>query len=245
MESVDLIPPKHVAVIMDGNGRWAQGRSHPRAWGHIRGTFRVSEIVQAASDCGVKALTLYSFSTENWGRPTSEVKTLFKLLKKFLIKERNRILKNKIKFEVIGDISRLPAETISLVKNLEVQTQHHSGLKLNIAFGYGSKKEIVDGVNKWISLNPGEPISENIMNDLLLTKESGDVDLLIRTGGDKRISNFLLWQCAYAEFYFTNTPWPNFEDAEFINILKNFSTRERRFGRIESEDKAFESGEAR
>ena len=230
----NLLSPKHVAIIMDGNGRWAQGRLHPRVWGHVRGTFRVSEIVQAASDFGVGTLTLYSFSTENWGMPQIEIETLFKLLKKFLKKERDRIISNDIKLRVIGDIETLPHETKNLIQAIESETKYNSGLKLCIAFGYGSKKEISDSVNHWIKTNPGIEITEEEIGKNLLTHENGPVDLMIRTGGDHRLSNFLLWQSAYAELFFTKTKWPDFNRTELFEILKSFSFIDRRFGKINS-----------
>lgn len=233
----NIVPPKHVAIIMDGNGRWAQSRFHPRAWGHVRGTFRVSEIVQAASDYGVKSLTLYSFSTENWARPKKEIDALFKLLKKFLKKERSRIISNDIKFRVIGEISGLPLETINLIDSLERETQFNEGLKLCIAFGYGGKKEIIDSINSWVKSNPGKEICETGLESGLLTAENGHVDLMIRTGGDQRLSNFLLWQCAYAELIFTNIKWPDFSRNEFFKILDKFSKIDRRFGNVT--DKSF------
>ncbi len=223
---------KHVAIIMDGNGRWANERYHPRIWGHVRGSSIVSDIVERASDLGLKALTLYAFSTENWSRPSEEVSSLFKLLKKFLIKEKKRIIANKIQFKIIGDISKLPNDTIQLINELTIETKDNSGLKLNFAFGYGSRKEIVDAVNNFISKNPGELISENILENNLYNPSAGDVDLLIRTGGDTRISNFLLWQISYAELYFTNTKWPDFTPDEFEKIMSSVSNRERRFGNI-------------
>ena len=223
-------PPKHVAVIMDGNGRWAQRRSHPRVWGHVRGSFKVSEIIQAADDFGVKALTLYSFSTENWGRPKGEISILFKLLHKFLNKEKKRIIKNKIRFKVMGDLVGLPKETVELVSDLEKISEHHQGLKLTIAFGYGSKNEIIHSINTWIKNNPGKFIEESNIRNGFYVPDSGDVDLLIRTGGDHRLSNFLLWQIAYAELKFTHTPWPEFSRKEFQEILKHYESRERRFG---------------
>ncbi len=228
----NIVPPKHVAIIMDGNGRWAQSRFHPRAWGHVRGTFRVSEIVQAASDYGVKSLTLYSFSTENWARPKKEIDALFKLLKKFLKKERSRIISNDIKFRVIGEISGLPSETINLIHSLERETQFNEGLKLCIAFGYGGKKEIIDSINSWVKSNPGKEICEPGLESGLLTAENGHVDLMIRTGGDQRLSNFLLWQCAYAELIFTKIKWPDFSRTEFFKILDKFSQIDRRFGNV-------------
>ena len=241
----ESLSPKHVAIIMDGNGRWAQSRFHPRAWGHVRGTFRVSEIVQAASDFGVQSLTLYSFSTENWARPQKEIDALFKLLKKFLKKERRRIISNDIKFRVIGDITGLPQETIDLVRSLEGETCENKGLKLCIAFGYGGKKEIIDSVNSWVTSNPGKEISEKDLESGLFTSENGQVDLMIRTGGDQRLSNFLLWQCAYAELYFTDIKWPDFSRDEFFKILDKFSKIDRRFGNIVEKNKMLESAKKR
>ncbi len=223
---------KHVAIIMDGNGRWANQRFRPRIWGHVRGSAVVSDIVQAADDRGLKALTLYAFSTENWSRPIEEVSTLFRLLKKFLLKERQRILKNQIRFKVIGEIQNLPAETFKLIRELEEETKDAQGLKLTFAFSYGSRAEMARAFNKFSQDNPGKEISEQDLNSYLYSPDTGDVDLMIRTGGEQRISNFLLWQLAYAELYFTPTKWPEFSPREFNKILENVSSRERRFGNI-------------
>lgn len=222
----------HIAIIMDGNGRWAKSRFHPRVWGHIRGASIVSDIVEEADHLGIKALTLYAFSTENFSRPLDEVKTLFKLLKKFLKKERSRILKNKICFKVIGDISSLPTETKDLILNLENETKDFSGLKLSFAFGYGSRKEIIDSINKHIEKNPGTPINEALLEQNFYRPESGAVDLLIRTGGDFRISNYLLWQIAYAELYFVEKAWPDFTKEDLRDIYLSVKNRERRFGTV-------------
>lgn len=221
---------KHVAIIMDGNGRWAKQRAHERVWGHVRGSSIVSNIVEASVNVGVNALTLYAFSTENWSRPEFEVKTLFKLLHKFLQKEKSRILKNKIQFKVIGDISKLPDQTKELILEIEQLTKQFEGLKLTFAFGYGGRDEIVKSV-KYLIDNKIEINEENIQKSLFCS-DSGDVDLLIRTGGDQRISNFLLWQVAYAELFFTETKWPDFTNNEYINILKDVEQRERRFGMV-------------
>ena len=226
--------PEHVAIIMDGNGRWAQKRSHRRVWGHIRGSFVVSKIIRKASDLGLKALTLYSFSTENWARPSSEVVILLKLLKKFLIRERNRVLSHKIRFRVMGDYSSLPSDTKDLISELENLTQDFDGLKLTIAFGYGGRAELVNAFNSWVESNPGEKITIDHLEQNLMVKDTGDVDLLIRTGGDHRVSNFLLWQIAYAELFFTRTRWPDFSTQEFEEIIEDFRNRERRFGMIET-----------
>ena len=225
---------KHVAIIMDGNGRWANSRFRPRVWGHVRGSSVVSNIVEEADHLGLKALTLYAFSTENFSRPLEEVTTLFKLLKKFLQREKIKIIKNKIKFKVIGDISSLPIETQELIQNIENETRRFEGLNLNFAFGYGARTEIINSVNAFMKENPAKKITEEYLEQFLYNPEAGDVDLLIRTGGDYRISNFLLWQSAYAEFYFTQTPWPDFTVSEFKNIISDVSNRERRFGTVGS-----------
>jgi undecaprenyl diphosphate synthase len=221
---------KHVAIIMDGNGRWATQRYRPRVWGHIRGSAVVSDIVQAADDLGVEALTLYAFSTENWRRPNEEVTILFKLLHKFLLKERQRLIQNQVCFKVIGDISRLFPQTKTLIEELETQTKLFKGLKLTFCFSYGSRMEVVNAVNKFIEENPGKLITEEELESHFMRPDTGDVDLLIRTGGEQRISNFLLWQIAYAELCFTPTKWPDFTPSEFASILNSVSQRERRFG---------------
>jgi undecaprenyl diphosphate synthase len=226
---------KHVAIIMDGNGRWANQRFRPRIWGHVRGSAVVSEIVQAADDIGLKALTLYAFSTENWSRPVEEVSTLFRLLKKFLLKERQRILANGIKFKVMGEIQNLPVETKKLIHELEEQTKEAKGLRLTFAFSYGSRAEILRSVNQHIQENPGKVMTEQDLASHMYCPETGDVDLMIRTGGEQRISNFLLWQLAYAELYFTPTKWPDFSPNEFFKILDNVAIRERRFGNVSAQ----------
>ena len=223
---------KHVAIIMDGNGRWAKKRFRPRVWGHVRGSGVVSEIVQAADDIGIKALTMYAFSTENWSRPLEEVSTLFILLKKFLVKEKARILANNIKFKVIGEIQSLPQETVSLIKEMEKLTVDATGLHLTFAFNYGGRAEILRAVNAFHLNYPGRPMTENDLTDLMYRPETGEVDLMIRTGGEQRISNFLLWQMAYAELYFTPTKWPDFTPSEFKKIIEHVSCRERRFGNV-------------
>lgn len=222
----------HVAIIMDGNGRWANERAHRRVWGHVRGSGVVSNIVEEADELGLKALTLYAFSTENWSRPLTEVKTLFSLLKKFLKKERARILKNKIRFRVIGDVSKLPEDTQKLISDLEKETTDFEGLKLTFAFGYGGRDEIVQATNRFVLENPGAAITQEGISKYMMAPETGDVDLLIRTGGDQRISNFLIWQSAYAELFFTQTKWPDFTRSEFKKIVESVLGRERRFGNV-------------
>ena len=226
---------KHVAIIMDGNGRWAKKRFRPRVWGHIRGSAVVSDIVKAADDVGLKAITLYAFSTENWSRPLEEVTTLFKLLKKFLIKEKARILSNNIKFKVVGEIQSLPFETVELIKEIEAMTEMATGLNLTFAFNYGGRSEIVRAVNSFQSNHPNKEMTEADLDRYMYRPETGCVDLMIRTGGEQRISNFMLWQMAYAELYFTPTKWPDFTVSEFKKIIEHVSTRERRFGNISAD----------
>ncbi len=220
---------KNVAIIMDGNGRWALNKLHPRIWGHVKGASRVNQVAEEASDLGLKSLTLYAFSTENWKRPQKEIQTLFKLLRKYLDRETDYIIKNKIRFRVIGSIVSLPQITQELILNLENETKEFKGLELNFAFDYGSKKEIIESVNKYILKNPGKIISEEQFEKNL---DLPQIDLLIRTGGDLRVSNFLLWQLAYAELFFTTTKWPDFTRKEFQQIVKKVSNRERRFGGV-------------
>lgn len=223
---------KHVAIIMDGNGRWANQRIRPRIWGHVRGSAVVSDIVKSADDLGLKALTLYAFSTENWSRPLEEVTILFKLLRKFLLKEKDRILANNIKFKVIGEIQSLPVETINLIKDVEELTKNATGLNLTFAFNYGGRAEILRAINLYHTANPQKEMTESDLTALMYRPETGDVDLMIRTGGDQRISNFLLWQMAYAELYFTPTKWPDFSVGEMNKIIQNVSGRERRYGNV-------------
>lgn len=227
MSSID-----HVAIIMDGNGRWANERRRPRVWGHVRGSRKVSEIVEIAVEMKLKALTLYTFSTENWKRPTQEIETLFRLLRKFLSRERTKLRENNIQFKIIGDISGLQKETINLIKEIEAETASNTGLLLNFAFSYGGRKEIVDAANRFILENPGKELTEEKISSYLYRPEAGDVDLMIRTAGDQRVSNFMLWEISYAELAFTDTKWPDFTSEEFRQIIDKVSLRERRFGAV-------------
>lgn len=231
-----IVPPeiKHVAIIMDGNGRWAQSRKRPRVWGHVRGSFVLSNIIEKAEAMGLKSLTVYAFSTENWKRPTTEIKVLFALLKKFVARKRSQVLANNIRFKVMGDLEDIPEATRKLVRDLERDSELNSGLHFNIAFSYGGRDEIVRAVNKFMVENPDRLMSESDIAKCLYLPEEGDVDVLIRTGGDLRISNFLLWQSAYAELCFTDTKWPDFSADEFEQILKSVALRERRFGALKS-----------
>lgn len=234
---------KHVALIMDGNGRWAQQRYHNRLWGHIRGASKISPLVRSADRLSIDSLTLYAFSTENWSRPETEIRGLFKILKKFLIKEKKSLVTNQVRFKVVGEISGLPNETLKLIHDLEEETKGFSGLKLNFAFGYGSRQEILKAVQQIQREDFAKIITEQEFSRYLNLPECGDVDLLIRTGGDQRLSNFLLWELAYAELYFTSTLWPDFTVKEFEEIIREVAHRQRRFGGLTGDSSFQESVE--
>ena len=233
---------RHVAIIMDGNGRWAKERGRPRVWGHVRGAQVVRDIVTTAAKSDLDSLTLYAFSTENWSRPTNEVTSLFKLLKKFLMKERKTILKNNIQFDVIGNYRVLDSTIVEMIDELKFSSQKNTGLQLSLAINYGGRSEIVDAVNRFLKENPTREINEKDISNYLYNPKLTDIDLLIRTSGDQRVSNFLLWQLSYSEFYFTKTKWPDFSKEEFLNIIEETKNRERRFGGLVSESED-ESGE--
>lgn len=229
---------------MDGNGRWAKERLRPRFWGHIRGASKISSIVEKANQLGLKALTLYAFSTENIQRPKHEVDLLFKLLKKYLSTEQENLINNNVCFQVIGDISILEQDAQKLILETQKLCAHNTGLKLSFAFGYGGRKEIVDAVNRFILENPGQELSENKLAQYLYRPEIGDVDLLIRTAGDQRVSNFLLWQISYAELFFSKTKWPDFSAAELESIIFEVQSRERRFGKVSAQLLTATSGQS-
>ena len=229
--------PVHVAIIMDGNGRWARKKLMNRIKGHEHGSNAVREVVTASREVGIRFLTLYAFSTENWGRPKAEVKALMTILKKFLIDEREEFQAKDIRFNVIGQKHKLPPDVLyELDKNLEM-TRNNKAMTLNIALSYGSREELTQAVKRILlkveseEINP-EAITEELISGHLYTNRIPDPDLIIRTSGEYRLSNFLLWQAAYSEFYFTDTLWPDFTKEEFINILNNFQTRDRRFGKV-------------
>jgi undecaprenyl diphosphate synthase len=228
--------PNHIAIIMDGNGRWAEMKGKPRVFGHKNGVTSVKDVIEGCREIGVNYLTLYAFSTENWNRPKLEVRTLMALLVSSLRKELNTLVKNNIKLNTIGNIENLPEKAqVELAEEVE-KTKNNTSLTLTLALSYGSREEIVNVirniskkvVNNQISV---EEINENIINNHLYTFSLPDVDLLIRTSGEKRISNFLLWQIAYAELYFTNTLWPDFRKENLFNAIVDYQQRERRFGK--------------
>lgn len=228
--------PNHIAIIMDGNGRWAKQQNMPRVFGHKNGVTAVRKSIEACAEIGVPYLTLYAFSTENWNRPKLEVKTLMSLLVSSLKKELETLQKNNIKLGTIGNIEYLPEKAQIELADVIEKTKNNSRLTLTLALNYGSREEIVNViknlskkvVNKELSV---EEINEKIINNHLYTFSLPDVDLMIRTSGEKRISNFLLWQIAYAELYFTDTLWPDFKEENLFNAIIDYQKRERRFGK--------------
>ena len=222
--------PSHLAIIMDGNARWAKERGLNRTAGHEEGAKTVRKITSYCSSLGIKYLTLYAFSTENWERPKLEVEFLMKLLEKHLKKELDVYLKNNIRFEVIGDLSKFSKKLQEIIKDTQLATSKCTGLTQVLALNYGSKNEIIRAVKK---LNEQKlEVTEQNLESCLDTAGMGDVDVLIRTSGEVRLSNYLLWQNAYAEMFFTQTYWPDFDENELDDILSDFSKRERRFGGI-------------
>ncbi len=229
--------PAHIAVIMDGNGRWAKSHNRPRDFGHQRGAKVLENISLYANKIGITYMTVYAFSTENWNRPADEVKGLMNLLRRYLkghIKDSN---KNNLKIKIIGDATDLPEDIQGLINTLEDITKDKDGMILNIALNYGGRDEIVRGIRKLLvdvqnqSVDPSE-INEESFAKYLDTASMPDPDLLIRTSGEERLSNFLTWQSAYSEFYFTDCLWPDFSEEEFEKALEVYQDRDRRFGAI-------------
>jgi len=236
----DLDPaklPSHVAIIMDGNGRWAKKRLLNRIQGHEKGSETVRAIARACRKIGISYLTLYAFSTENWQRPRSEVAALMTLLKKFLESEQKEMLDNNIRLYAIGQIERLPKNVRQVLYKAMTLTKKNDGMMLNLALSYGGRAEIVKMVKEIaIKAKDGiigpDSITPEIISEHLYTREIPDPDLLIRTSGEMRISNFLLWQIAYTEIYVTDTLWPDFGKDEFVRILQDYQLRERRYGKV-------------
>ncbi len=231
--------PEHIAIIMDGNGRWAKSRNLSRTQGHAEGIKRVEEIVNAASRRGIKVLTLYTFSTENWSRPEHEVNVLMGMLTTVLTSKIKKLQSDNIKFQMIGRKDRIPESVQQAINRMTEETKNCTGLILNMAFNYGSRLEIVDGIKKIVSdVRVGKldvnDINEQVVSRSLYTNLLPDPELLIRTSGERRISNFLLWQLSYAEFYFTDQNWPDFNEQEFQKALDDYQQRERRFGNLSS-----------
>lgn len=225
--------PVHIGIIMDGNGRWAKLRNLPRTKGHREGLNVAKQIVKAASDLGIKFVTLYTFSTENWKRTQEEVGYLMTLIKKHLSSEFNFYKENKIRIEHIGDITALPMDVQTEIKNAKNDTKDFTGTTVLLAINYGGKDEIIRGIKKLAAQKKDfSSITEQDLSLALDTKNIPDIDLLIRTGGELRLSNFLLWQAAYAELIFTDTLWPDYTKEEFIKNIQTFQHRTRRFGGI-------------
>ncbi|OBX25667.1 di-trans,poly-cis-decaprenylcistransferase [Gelidibacter algens] len=228
--------PNHVAIIMDGNGRWAKQQGLLRVIGHENGTKSVREVVEASAEIGIKHLTLYAFSTENWNRPKIEVQTLMKLLVKSLKKEIKTLQDNDIKLNAIGCLDDLPKKAKEELQEVIEKTKNNNRMILTLALSYGSRDELINMVKKISdkvknNIISTESIDESIINKHLYTQNLPDVDLLIRTSGEQRISNFLLWQIAYAELYFTHILWPDFKKSDLYTALIDYQNRERRFGK--------------
>jgi len=236
MEEIDKENlPRHIAIIMDGNGRWAKKKSLNRISGHIKGVDTVREVVTACRELGIKVLTLYAFSMENWRRPQDEVAALMGLLKEYLLKEREEMVQNNIRLCAIGRLEDLPLDVLDALRETMKKTEHCNGMILNLALSYGGRSEILHAVQGIISdfkkgeINPDQ-INQQRFSQYLWTWGIPDPDLLIRTSGEFRISNFLLWQIAYTELYVTETLWPDFDRKELLKAIADYQSRERRFG---------------
>ena len=227
--------PRHIAIIMDGNGRWARLKNRPRAHGHREGINSVREIVQVCGEIGISHLTLYTFSSENWSRPQSEVSAIMKLLLSTIKKEINNLHKNNVKLSTIGNINDLPNDTRKNILDGIAKTQNNSGLNLILALSYGSRQELIRAfkrIGKKIQSSEIalDDINENLIGKELYSKDIPDPDLLIRTGGEFRLSNFMLWQAAYSELLITDTHWPDFREEALLNGIYDYQNRQRRFG---------------
>ncbi len=221
--------PRHVAIIMDGNGRWAEARDLPRVAGHREGAEAVRAVTRAARRVGIQALTLYAFSTENWARPEPEVGALMHLLAEFLESERGEMMRNGIRLNAIGDLDRLPPEVREKLDSVRAETRANPGMTLTLALSYGGRQELVQAARRAAAAK-GDALEAEDLEAGLWTAGLPELDLLVRTSGERRISNFLLWQCAYAELVFADVLWPDFRDAELFAAIAEYQARERRFG---------------
>lgn len=229
--------PKHIAIIMDGNGRWAKERNLPRTMGHKAGVETIRRIIKECDKIGVKYLTLYAFSTENWKRPKDEVSALMKLLVEYLKKEFNELNKNNVIINNIGDISKLPEVCQKELKSAYERTKNNTGITMNLALNYGGRDEILTAIKKMTQdIEKGhisiDKINEDMFSKYLYTKGIPDPDLIIRPSGEQRLSNFLLWQCAYSEFWYSDINWPDFSENDLHKAIYDFQNRDRRFGGI-------------
>ena len=223
-----MIVPKHVAIIMDGNGRWGLKKNKTRNYGHLRGIKTVEKIIQASLKKKLKFLTLFTFSTENWRRPKSEINFLFKLLENYIDKELKKLIEQNIKIKIIGNLNKIPSSLIKKLKKVEALTKKNFNLQINIALNYGSRQEIVFTLKKLV--NKMSQINEQIISQHLYTKNIPDPDILIRTGNTNRLSNFLLWQLQYSEIFFEKKLWPDFNQRDFYKILEKYNKIKRNFG---------------
>ncbi|WP_303863271.1 isoprenyl transferase [Alkalibaculum bacchi] len=229
--------PKHIAIIMDGNGRWAKKRFQPRLFGHRAGIESLREIIQASSDLGIKALTVYAFSTENWKRPKSEVDGLMKMLVEYFKKEIEELNRNNVKIRIIGEKSALSKEVKSTIEKAERRTEDNEGLFFNVAINYGGRNEIIQGIKALyqdmiMGKYSTEDLNEDMFTEYLFTENLEDPDLIIRTSGELRMSNFLIWQSAYSELYFTDILWPDFKKEDYYDAICDYQKRKRKFGGI-------------
>lgn len=232
--------PQHIAIILDGNGRWAKAKGMPRNYGHTAGAKNVETVCQAAHDLGVKYVTMYAFSTENWNRPEGEVEALMKLLESYLKNCIKTADKNNMRVRVIGDTTRLSERFQERIRELEAASAKNDGLNLQIAINYGSRDEMTRAMRRMsedvvAGKRKPEEITESVFEEYLDTAGIPDPDLLIRTSGELRLSNFLMWQLAYTEFYFTNTPWPDFTKEELAEAIEKYNSRDRRYGGVKEE----------
>ena len=236
-EPPDLGSIRHIAIIMDGNGRWAKAKGRPRVWGHKCGVESVRAVVEGAVEAGLQYLTLFAFSDENWQRPAPEVHSILGLLDAYLKKEAENLKKNNIRLNVIGDKSRLPEKTSQNIERVLEYLKDGQGLTLNVAVSYGSRSEIVHACQEFCrdvqnGVRSIEQLNSEVLSSYLWTQDIPDPDLLIRTSGEQRLSNFLLWQMAYTEFWFTQKHWPDFSKVDLFQAIEAFSMRDRRFGRV-------------
>jgi len=238
---MDMKIPQHVAIILDGNGRWAKSKGMPRNYGHTVGAKNVETVCQAADELGIKYLTLYAFSTENWNRPQSEVDALMRLLESYLKNCIKTAEKNHMRVRVIGDKTRLGAAFQEKIAKLEEASASNTGLNLTIAINYGSRDEMMRAMRRMMEDYKAGSISMDMVDEKLFsgyldTKDIPDPDLLIRTSGEQRLSNYLLWQLAYSEFYFTDVPWPDFHKKELELAIEAYNKRDRRYGGLKEEE---------
>ena len=237
MEVNELKIPQHIAIIMDGNGRWAKQRHRPRTFGHTKGADVLEQILMDCDELGVKYLTVYAFSTENWARPYEEVKVIMDLFRKYLISSVEKCARNNVRARIIGDKSKLSPDIVEAINNLEEKTKDNTGITFQIAMNYGSRDESTRAVRQLSkAVEAGEihsdEIDEKTIEKFLDTADSPDPDLLIRTSGEERLSNFLMWQLAYTEFYFMDVLWPDFNKDELLKAIAKYSSRDRRYGGI-------------